>query len=177
MRNFARRLFQRANRLYAVRSNVTVETDVHIGIGSTLWAPHSLVVGSDVYIGKRCTIEVDGRIGAGTLIANDVGIVGRRDHDMRAVGVAIRRAPWVGESDGPQSGVIDIGPDVWVGYGAVLLAPVTVGRGAVIGAGAVVTRDVAPYSVVAGNPAEHRRWRFTPDEQRSHEICIGVLDD
>lgn len=46
-----------------------------------------------------------------------------------------------------------------VGTGAVLLPGVTVGRGSIVGAGAVVTRDVAPLSIVAGVPARHVRWR------------------
>jgi acetyltransferase-like isoleucine patch superfamily enzyme len=51
-----------------------------------------------------------------------------------------------------------------VGVNAVVLPGVTVGRGAIVGAGAVVTRDVAPYAIVAGVPAVFRRWRegYTP---------------
>ena len=55
-----------------------------------------------------------------------------------------------------------IGHDVWIGHGAILRPDVTVGHGAVIAAGAVVTRDVAPYSIVAGVPAREIRRRF-PD--------------
>lgn len=52
-----------------------------------------------------------------------------------------------------------------IGTGAVLLPGVTVGKGAIVGAGAVVTRDVAPFSIVAGVPARFVRWRdeFQPD--------------
>lgn len=55
---------------------------------------------------------------------------------------------------------VEIGHDVWVGHGAVILPGVTVGNGAVIGANAVVTRDVAPYTIVAGVPAKVLRRRF-----------------
>ena len=48
---------------------------------------------------------------------------------------------------------ITIGADVWIGGGAILLPGITVGDGAIIGAGAVVTRDVAPHATVVGNPA------------------------
>lgn len=61
-------------------------------------------------------------------------------------------------------GDIEIGNDVWVGTGACVLSGVTVGDGAVIAAHAVVTKDVRPYAVVAGNPAREVRRRFT-DEQ------------
>lgn len=53
-----------------------------------------------------------------------------------------------------------IGHDVWIGHGALILPGVRVGSGAIIGAGSVVTRDVAPYSIVAGNPARLIRPRF-----------------
>ena len=46
-----------------------------------------------------------------------------------------------------------IGNHVWIGAGATILKGVTIGDGAVIGAGSVVTRDVEPYTIVAGNPA------------------------
>jgi len=46
-----------------------------------------------------------------------------------------------------------IGDRVWIGYRAIVLPGVTIGEGAVVGAGAVVTKDVEPYEIVAGNPA------------------------
>lgn len=57
-------------------------------------------------------------------------------------------------------GPITIGSDVYVGYEALILSGVTIGDGAVIAARAVVTKDVEPYSIVAGNPGEHVRYRF-----------------
>lgn len=53
-----------------------------------------------------------------------------------------------------------MGNDVWIGYEAVILAGVTIGDGAVIGARAVVTRDVPPYTIVGGVPAKPIRTRF-----------------
>jgi virginiamycin A acetyltransferase len=57
-----------------------------------------------------------------------------------------------------------IGNDVWTGWKSTIMPGVTVGDGAVIGACAVVTRDVPPYAVVAGNPARVVRMRYTPEE-------------
>lgn len=62
------------------------------------------------------------------------------------------------------TGAVRIGHDVWIGEGALLLGGVHIGNGAVIGARAVVTRDVRPYSVVAGNPAREVSRRFSDDE-------------
>jgi acetyltransferase-like isoleucine patch superfamily enzyme len=56
--------------------------------------------------------------------------------------------------------------DVWVGVDAIVLPGVTVGRGAVVGAGSVVTRDVDPYTIVAGAPARVLRKRFGDDQIR-----------
>jgi phosphonate metabolism protein (transferase hexapeptide repeat family) len=55
-----------------------------------------------------------------------------------------------------------LGPDTWIGHGAVVRPEVTVGAGAVVAAGAVVTRDVPPYMIVAGIPATPLRERFSP---------------
>ena len=60
-------------------------------------------------------------------------------------------------------GDIIIGSDVWIGYEAVILAGVRIGDGAVIGTRAVVTRDVAPYTIVGGVPARPIRTRFAPE--------------
>ena len=57
-------------------------------------------------------------------------------------------------------GDIVVGNDVWIGYEAVILAGVTIGDGAIIGARAVVTRDVPPYTIVGGVPAKPIRKRF-----------------
>ncbi|MGZ3441178.1 MAG: CatB-related O-acetyltransferase [Polyangia bacterium] len=55
-----------------------------------------------------------------------------------------------------------IGSDVWIGANVVVLDGVEIGHGAVVAAGAVVTRDVAPYAIVGGVPAELLRYRFEP---------------
>jgi virginiamycin A acetyltransferase len=63
-----------------------------------------------------------------------------------------------------QPGDTVIGNDVWIGREAMVLPGVTIGDGAVIGARSVVTRDVEPYQIVAGNPARTVRQRFSDDE-------------
>jgi maltose O-acetyltransferase len=52
-----------------------------------------------------------------------------------------------------KGGDIIVGDRVWIGYRAIVLPGVTIGEGAVVGAGSVVTRNVEPYTIVAGNPA------------------------
>lgn len=55
---------------------------------------------------------------------------------------------------------VTIGHDVWIGHGAVVMPGIRIGNGAVVGANSVVTRDVAPYEIVAGTPARRLRMRF-----------------
>lgn len=62
-----------------------------------------------------------------------------------------------------KKGDIIIGNDVWIGYDAVIMAGVTIGDSAIIGTRAVVTKDVAPYSIVGGVPAREIRKRFAPE--------------
>lgn len=57
-------------------------------------------------------------------------------------------------------GNVLIGSDVWLCSDAIILSGVSIGHGAIVSAGSLVTRDVEPYSIVAGNPAAHVRWRF-----------------
>ena len=72
-------------------------------------------------------------------------------------------------------GDIVIGNDVWIGYEAVILAGVTVGDGAVIGARAMVTKDVPPYTIVGGVPAKPIRKRFS-EETISEMLALKWWD-
>lgn len=64
---------------------------------------------------------------------------------------------------GGTRGDVSIGNDVWLASGCTILSGVTIGDGAVVAARSVVSRDVEPYSIVAGNPARHLRFRFAPE--------------
>lgn len=66
---------------------------------------------------------------------------------------------------------LSIGHDVWIGYGAIILPNVSsIATGAIIGAGSVVTKNVEPFQIVAGNPAKEIRKRFSPDR------CKQILE-
>jgi acetyltransferase-like isoleucine patch superfamily enzyme len=67
---------------------------------------------------------------------------------------------WDKVEDAGKHSDVTIGNDVWIGYGSMIVAPATIGDGAIIGAGSVVRGRVKPYSVVAGNPAEFVCMRF-----------------
>lgn len=65
--------------------------------------------------------------------------------------------------ENPTNGVTMIGCDVWIGDGVIVMPGINIGHGAVIGANSVVTKDVSPYSIVAGSPAREIRKRFPED--------------
>jgi len=105
----------------------------------------NIYVGDHVYLNVLCTI----------LDCNEVRI---GDHVMIGPAVQIYTAAHVLEAEARSQGwevakPIVIEENVWIGGGAILLPGVTIGRNAVVGAGAVVTRDVPENAVVAGNPA------------------------
>jgi acetyltransferase-like isoleucine patch superfamily enzyme len=64
-------------------------------------------------------------------------------------------------------GPIEIGNDVWIGFGATILSGLTIGHGACIGAQAVVTKNISPYEIVAGNPAKVIGRRFSETQIES----------
>lgn len=172
-----RSLWKQLKRRLFVGRTVSVGANFHLGILSYVSAARTLTIGDDVYIGKFCSIQCSGTIGDGVLIANNVGIVGRDDHDIGAVGTPIRLAPWIGNTDrladDPRNR-ISIGDDVWIGFGAIVLSGISVGRGAIIAAGSVVTRDVPAYAVMAGNPARAVGQRFTPEQIQEHERLFAA---
>ncbi len=63
-----------------------------------------------------------------------------------------------------EMGKTQIGNDVWIGVNAIIMDNITIGNGAIIGAGAVVTKDVQPYAIVVGIPAKITQYRFEKDE-------------
>jgi virginiamycin A acetyltransferase len=115
-------------------------------------------VGDKLIIGKFC------------MIASDVKfIMNGANHLTDALSTypfAVFGNGWENAMDGkkyPKKGDIKIGNDVWIGYNATIMAGVTIGDGAIIATNATVTKDVAPYTIVGGNPAKAIRKRFSED--------------
>jgi acetyltransferase-like isoleucine patch superfamily enzyme len=109
------------------------------------------------------------RVGAFVSIALDVVLLDGGNHRTDWVSTYPFRArfnlPGAYADGHPASkGDVVVGNDVWIGRGARVLSGVTIGDGAVVAGYSVVTRDVRPYAIVAGNPAREIRRRFTDDQ-------------
>lgn len=130
----------------------------------------NLSIGHNVFINFNCTV-VDTcpvSIGARTLFGPNVSLYSGThplDPDLR------------NGTKGPELGKpITIEEDVWFGGNVTVCPGVTVGKGSTVGAGSVVTKDVAPYTVVAGNPAKfikHATRNSTTAEERGHLLSIA----
>lgn len=168
----------RCKLLLARKKNIMIGNNSTFGRGTVFWAPHEMKIGNNVYIGKYCTIQADIEMGNNIEIANTVGLIGRYDHDYSKVGVSIKDAPWIGDAHYDFKGLnqkIIIDDDVWIGYGSVVFTGVHIHRGAIVAAGSIVTKDVPPYAIVAGNPAKIKGYRFTEEQIKEHEkILYGI---
>lgn len=104
-------------------------------------------------------------IGRYCSFAKDVLIIASGEHNYRAVANFPFRARFLGDGDADTygKGPVIIGNDVWIGARATILSGVTIGDGAVVAAGAVVTDDVPPYSIVGGVPATIIKYRHSAD--------------
>ncbi|MGH1338444.1 MAG: CatB-related O-acetyltransferase [Aureispira sp.] len=109
-------------------------------------------------------------IGKFCMIASDVTfIMNGANHLTQAFSTypfAIFGEGWEGAMQGktyPNKGNITIGNDVWIGYKATIMAGVTIGDGAIIATNSTVVKDVPPYSIVGGNPAQVLKKRFSEE--------------
>ena len=110
--------------------------------------------GTDLVIGRYCSISQEVRIFLGGNHRTDWLTTFPFDSAHSPAPERGRLSRW-GKGTG-----VTIGNDVWLAYGVTILSGVTIGDGAIVAACSVVTRDVPPYTIVGGNPAEIRRHRF-----------------
>lgn len=147
--------------------------NVHVQWSTTFTAPHRKIrLGNNVGIGGRCVITADLTIGNDVLIAPHVALLSRYPHDPDVVGTSMFQGPRA------DRGEIVIEEDVWIGFGAIILSGVRIGRGSVIGAGAVVLKDVPRYSVCLPQQQHILRPRFTSEQIERHEAALqraGVI--
>jgi len=135
--------------------NVSLGRNVYVGHQTILKGYHrnELRIGDETWIGQQCFLHAAGGITIGARVGIGPGVkVLTSQHVEAGRDRAVLFSP-------VEAQPVVIEDDADVGVGAILMPGVTVGRGAIVGAGAVVVHDVAPYSVVAGVPARLLRER------------------
>lgn len=149
-----------------IKSSVGLGT--YIGDGSYI---------SNSKIGRFCSIAENVRIAIGnhptsvfvttfpSFYYNTESQIGFTFHKDNPLYEGLSKHP-----DGEMDYQVVIGNDVWIGCNCIILGGVKIGDGAIIGAGAVVTKDVAPFSIVAGVPAKEIKYRFTEEQIKFLEI-------
>ncbi|MFI3316698.1 MAG: CatB-related O-acetyltransferase [Rikenellaceae bacterium] len=143
--------------------NSTIDRTSRIGARSVM---ANSTLGKYSYCGNDSSIN-DTDIGHFCSIANKV-LIGAGDHPINNVSTSpafygssrngVKRKLYHGKQPLPPR--TTVGNDVWIGYGALIKSGVNIGDGAIIAMGSIVTKDVAPYAIVAGNPAKLIKHRF-----------------
>lgn len=131
--------------------------------------PHAtLVVGKRTFIGKvMMSIAEKVEIGDDVMISWGVTITDHNSHSLKFPDRALDIQDWArGWKDWKKvkAAEVKICDKSWIGFNSIILKGVTVGEGAIVGAGSVVTKDVPPWTIVAGNPAKIIR-ELGPDER------------
>lgn len=113
----------------------------------------SYVEDNKLYLGNFCSV------------ADEVRFLLQTDHEMKYFSTYPYKTKILNDNNGEaiSKGDIVIDDDVWIGYRATILSGVHIGQGAVVAAGAVVTKDVPPYAIVGGVPAKVIKYRFSPE--------------
>lgn len=143
--HLCRRLFRSCGK------NVNVERGADFGNG------RSIAIGDSSGLGVDCWIRGDVIIGRNVMMGPFV-VMYARYHEHARTDIPIQ-AQGMGQSD-----PIEVEDGVWICARAIILKGVRIGAHSIVAAGAVVTRDVPPYAVVAGCPARVVRYRKAPDE-------------
>lgn len=125
---------------------------VRIAFGVRFGTGYKIRMGENSSIGMNCWIGNDTQIGEDVMIAPEVIILSnshnfdRTDITMREQGASLPRK-------------VVIGNDIWIGTRSIILPGITIGNHSIIGAGAVVTKDVPEWAIIGGNPAKIIRFR------------------
>jgi acetyltransferase-like isoleucine patch superfamily enzyme len=126
--------------IYNYGGKIAIGNNCYVGDASRIWSGEKITIGNDV------------------LIAHNVNIVDTQAHELDSIERSeryvdlIKNGPWSSKGN-IETKAITIHNKAWISFNAVILKGVTIGEGAIVAAGSVVTKDVEPYTLVAGNPA------------------------
>ncbi|WP_411953119.1 CatB-related O-acetyltransferase [Aeromonas caviae] len=158
-------LFRFRYGLYNVSLKAKIERPLYIS--------HDFILGEYSYINRNAFIGARVTCGKYVMFGPSVTIAGG-DHTFQNVNMPM----YFSGRDVIKN--TEIGTDVWIGAGSFIKAGVKIGDGAIVGMGSVVTKDVIPFSIVAGNPAKIIRMRFDEEQIKKHIYTViegnGILN-
>ncbi|MCX8131260.1 MAG: acetyltransferase [Clostridia bacterium] len=139
-RGICKQLFRKTGK------NINIEHGAFFGSG------RDIEIGDNSGLGVNCRVSGPLKIGDNVMMGPDVMIY-TQNHNFDRTDI-----PMNSQGNSPKRDVV-IGNDVWIGARSIILPGVKIGEGAIVAAGAVVTKDVEPYSIVGGNPARIIKFR------------------
>lgn len=165
-----RRIYKYFIHLYEIKKFKIVGKHVYIGANG-IFTHRNISIGNDVYIGANAVFQSTfGEIKIGNHIMFGPGVnIHGGNHKINEIGTLMKHTS---DKQPGDDGIVVIEDDCWIGANAVILTNVTIGKGSVIGSGAVVTRDVPPYSIYTGVPEKKIRRRFTDEQIIEHEKIL-----
>lgn len=123
--------------------NAKIGKGTYINKKCYIMDPNRLKIGTFSHVNRMCTLDARGGLFIGDSVSISHGVMLMTgSHEYNSPNFNVKYFP------------IEIGDYAWIGCGAIILQGVTIGNGAVVSAGAVVTKDVAPYTIVGGVPAK-----------------------
>lgn len=151
-------------RVFCRQMFTSMGEQVNIEQGARFGTGENIEIGDCSGLGRNCLVSGKVKIGNSVMIGPDVMLLARSHRFDRT------DIPMAAQGEGEMRPIV-IHDDVWIGARALILPGVTVGEGAIVGAGAVVTKSVPPFAVVGGNPAKIIKWRKQESEQQP-EVTI-----
>lgn len=143
----------------SVTSKIKHPEKFEMGRGTYIGHDTHIKAGRGISFGSHCTLHEYGHLSGNISIGDGVRIASRVG--MYASTHGMKRGAMIHKQESSHGRIV-IEDDVWIGTGASILDNVTIGEGAVVGAGAVVTGDIEPYTIVGGVPAvpiSHREFK------------------
>ena len=130
----------------------------------TTFAKFDIKIGNRVQFGKGCKVNYNVHFGNNILMATRVSFVGKNDHAYNIP------QKYIWDCKGDRTGTTIVEDDVWIGFGVIVCGPVKIGKGAIVAAGSVVTKDIPPCEIWGGVPARKISDRFPQEADREAHI-------
>lgn len=161
---------------YFIKQYQTIKFDhygdfCYLGSDCHFVGSDKIVIGNHVYIGNKCVFQTThGKIVIGNHVMFGPGVnIHNGNHIYNKIGKFMDENT---KPDDWDDGTIHIEDDVWIGANAVILGKVKIGEGSIVGAGSIVTHNVTPYTIVAGNPVQLLGYRFKEHDLKLHRQLI-----